>query len=51
MQRVSRSTVVPLVLVLVYDRSGKLMTIYPANFKPADIEHDVPKLAASQGVR
>jgi protein SCO1 len=27
--------------------SGKLMTIYPANFKPADIEHDVPKLAAS----
>lgn len=27
--------------------SGKLMTIYPANFKPAEIVHDVPKLAAS----
>jgi protein SCO1/2 len=34
-------------LVYGVSGSGKLMTIYPANFKPADIEHDVPKLAAS----
>ncbi|HEY2601293.1 MAG TPA: SCO family protein [Thermoleophilaceae bacterium] len=27
--------------------SGKLRTIYPANFKPADIVHDVPQLASS----
>jgi protein SCO1 len=27
--------------------SGKLMTIYPANFKPAQIVHDVPLLAKS----
>ena len=26
--------------------SGKRMTIYAANFKPADIAHDVPLLAA-----
>jgi protein SCO1/2 len=26
--------------------SGKLATIYPSNFKPADIVHDVPLLAA-----
>jgi len=34
-------------LVYGVSGSGKLMTIYPSNFKPADIEHDVPKLAAS----
>ena len=34
-------------LVYGVSASGKLMTIYPANFKPADIVHDVPKLAAS----
>jgi protein SCO1 len=34
-------------LVYGVSASGKLMTIYPANFKPADIEHDVPRLAAS----
>jgi protein SCO1 len=34
-------------LVYGVSGSGKLMTIYPANFKPADIVHDVPKLAAS----
>ena len=27
--------------------SGKVMTLYPANFKPAEIVHDVPLLAAS----
>jgi protein SCO1/2 len=27
--------------------SGKLTTVYPANFAPAQIVHDVPKLAAS----
>jgi protein SCO1 len=27
--------------------SGKITTLYPANFKPAQIVHDVPKLAAS----
>jgi protein SCO1/2 len=34
-------------LVYGISGSGKLMTIYPANFKPADIVHDVPRLAAS----
>jgi protein SCO1/2 len=34
-------------LVYGVSGSGKLMTIYPSNFKPADIEHDVPKLASS----
>jgi protein SCO1/2 len=34
-------------LVYGVSGSGKLTTIYPANFKPADIVHDVPKLAAS----
>lgn len=34
-------------LVYGVSGSGKLMTIYPANFKPSDIVHDVPKLAAS----
>jgi protein SCO1 len=34
-------------LVYGVSGSGKLMTIYPANFKPADIAHDVPKLASS----
>ncbi len=34
-------------LVYGVSGSGKLMTIYPANFKPRDIVHDVPKLAAS----
>jgi cytochrome oxidase Cu insertion factor (SCO1/SenC/PrrC family) len=27
--------------------SGKLTTLYPANFKPAQIVHDVPLLASS----
>jgi protein SCO1 len=27
--------------------SGKITTLYPANFKPQQIVHDVPKLAAS----
>ena len=26
--------------------SGKVTTLYPANFKPAQIVHDVPLLAA-----
>jgi protein SCO1/2 len=34
-------------LVYGVSGSGKLMTIYPANFKPADVVHDVPELAAS----
>jgi len=34
-------------LVYGVSGSGKVMTIYPANFKPSDIVHDVPKLAAS----
>jgi protein SCO1/2 len=34
-------------LVYGVSASGKLMTIYPANFKPAEIVHDVPRLAAS----
>lgn len=32
-------------LVYGVSASGKLMTIYPANFKPADIAHDAPLLA------
>jgi len=32
-------------LVYGVSASGKLTTIYPANFKPADIAHDVPLLA------
>jgi protein SCO1/2 len=27
--------------------SGKITTLYPSNFKPQQIVHDVPKLAAS----
>ena len=27
--------------------SGKITTVYPANFKPSEIVHDVPLLAAS----
>jgi protein SCO1 len=34
-------------LVYGITASGKLQTIYPANFDPADIVHDVPLLAAS----
>jgi protein SCO1 len=34
-------------LVYGVSASGKLMTIYSADFSPAEIEHDVPKLAAS----
>jgi protein SCO1 len=34
-------------LVYGVSGSGKLMTLYPANFKPDDIVHDVPRLAAS----
>jgi len=33
-------------LVYGITASGKLVTIYPANFDPADIVHDVPMLAA-----
>jgi protein SCO1 len=32
-------------LVYGISASGKLTTIYPANFKPADVAHDVPLLA------
>lgn len=31
-------------LVYGISASGKLTTLYPSNFKPADIAHDVPKL-------
>ena len=34
-------------LVYGITASGKLRTIYPANFDPADIVHDVPLLSAS----
>jgi protein SCO1/2 len=34
-------------LVYGITASGKLQTIYPANFNPSDIVHDVPMLAAS----
>jgi protein SCO1/2 len=33
-------------LVYGISASGKLMTLYPANFKPGDIAHDIPLLAA-----
>jgi protein SCO1 len=33
--------------ILGISGSGKVTTLYPANFKPAQIVHDVPKLAAS----
>jgi protein SCO1 len=33
-------------LIYGISASGKVMTLYPANFKPAWIVHDVPKLAA-----
>lgn len=34
-------------LVYGIGASGKIITIYPANFAPSQIVHDVPKLAAS----
>jgi protein SCO1/2 len=34
-------------LVYGISGSGKVRTIYPANFKPSDVAHDVPLLAAS----
>lgn len=34
-------------LVYGISASGKITTVYPANFKPEQIVHDVPKLAAS----
>jgi protein SCO1/2 len=34
-------------LVYGISASGKLTTIYPANFKPSDVVHDVPQLAKS----
>jgi protein SCO1/2 len=34
-------------LVYGISGSGKITTLYPANFKPQQIVHDVPKLAAS----
>jgi protein SCO1 len=33
-------------LVYGIGASGRVLTIYPANFRPSDIAHDVPKLAA-----
>ena len=33
-------------LIYGISASGKLTTLYPANFKPEQIVHDVPKLAA-----
>ncbi|HMC06548.1 MAG TPA: SCO family protein [Solirubrobacterales bacterium] len=33
--------------ILGISGSGKITTLYPANFKPAQVVHDVPKLAAS----
>jgi protein SCO1/2 len=33
-------------LIYGISASGKVMTLYPANFKPSDIVQDVPKLAA-----
>lgn len=32
-------------LVYGISASGKVTTIYPADFKPADIAHDIPLLA------
>lgn len=32
-------------LIYGISASGKLLTVYPANFKPADVVHDVPLLA------
>ena len=32
-------------LVYGITASGRLLTIYPANFRPADLAHDVPLLA------
>ncbi len=34
-------------LVYGVSASGKLTTVYPSNFQPSEIAHDVPKLAAS----
>ena len=34
-------------LVYGVSASGKLTTVYPSNFEPREIAHDVPKLAAS----
>jgi protein SCO1 len=34
-------------LVYGISGSGRITTVYPANFKPAEIVHDVPMLAAS----
>ena len=34
-------------LVYGISASGKLRTVYAANFNPQDIVHDVPKLASS----
>jgi cytochrome oxidase Cu insertion factor (SCO1/SenC/PrrC family) len=33
-------------LVYGISASGKVMTLYPGNYKPAEIAHDVPLLAA-----
>jgi cytochrome oxidase Cu insertion factor (SCO1/SenC/PrrC family) len=32
-------------LVYGISASGKIMTVYPANFAPAEVAHDVPILA------
>jgi protein SCO1/2 len=34
-------------LVYGITASGRLKTVYPSNFEPAEIAHDVPKLADS----
>ena len=34
-------------LIYGISASGKITTLYPANFKPEQIVHDVPMLAAS----
>jgi len=34
-------------LVYGISASGRLTTVYPANFEPAEIAHDVPRLAGS----
>jgi cytochrome oxidase Cu insertion factor (SCO1/SenC/PrrC family) len=44
-RRGSRGLVAHSSLVYGISPSGKLVTIYPANFKPSDIVRDVPKLA------
>jgi protein SCO1/2 len=46
-ERANPSAVAHSALVYGISASGRLMTIYPASFDPAEIVHDVPRLAAS----